>query len=872
MPRSRIARVLALACSLTLAICASHAEGSLRLGRDVLPREESLELKLDPREARYSGVVRLEFEVPAPVDSFRLHALELSLEKVTLRGPAGEVAVRYDARADGIVLVRTSRPLTPGAYTLEIKFSNDFDTRALALYRVTTAGRSYTYSQFEAIEARRAFPCWDEPAIKIPWQIALRVPVSDLAVSNTPSVSERVEGDWKTVTFERTAPLPAYLIAIATGPLDSRPIPGLPVPGRIVSTRGTAPLTGDAAAMAPPLLAELERYFGRPFPYPKLDLIAVPEFAYGAMENAGAIVFVDRALLMDPKAVSPELRKQVAGIIAHEMAHQWYGDLVTMRWWDDLWLNESFASWMGDHVTALAFPRMRMAADELPGRERAFALDALEATHAMRRPVGDDVNLDQLADALAYRKGQALLLMFEQWLGPDTFRAGVREYMRTYAWGDAVGSDLWNTLSVVSGRDVAGPMASFLDQAGVPLVSLERTDPTHVRLTQQRFFTRGARPEASERWRIPVVLKSWDGKRARLQRVMLDQPSQTFALEGGESAQWVHPNADESGYYRWSVPASMLERMAASPTGALTLRERTELTQQARALLGAGMLDGGLLVRLIERGARDPEPEPVAAALRAAVDVRKSFIAPEDDALYADWLQRTFRPALDRIGLTRRASELDPTAALRAGLIGELGLYGGDAALRAEAVRQTDRWLVTPTSVDASLAQRWLSIAARDADPARFDAYRKRFEAATVPQDRQTLLEALSHARRPETMTAALAWSLNGPLRPQEVCTIARGFDDAPPARQIAREWVRAEYDSIVARIPRSDLIDLVRIGEDCSTGHLEETRQFFSTPARNTSGIPRELTELDERSGDCEALRQRSGPAVRAAMTPARP
>ena len=274
----------------------------------------------------------------------------------------------------------------------------------------------------------------------------------------------------RTVAFARTKPLPSYLLALATGPLETVPIPGMSVPGRVVTVKGASGLAGEAVRTTPPLLAALERYFGRPYPYEKLDLIAVPEFWPGAMENPGAITFRDTILLLDARGASAAQREAHVTINAHELAHMWFGDLVTMEWWDDLWLNESFASWMGDKAAEEAFPELRTAVSDVATLQGAMVTDARLSTRAIRQPVSALDNLLQAADTLAYQKGEAVLGMVEAWVGPEAFRKGVLDYLAAHEWKNASAADLWRALGKAAGKDVGGVLATFLDQPGIPLV------------------------------------------------------------------------------------------------------------------------------------------------------------------------------------------------------------------------------------------------------------------------------------------------------------------------------------------------------------------------------------------------------------------
>jgi len=456
-----------------------------RLPTDIVPTFEAIRLDLDADKMDYSGAVRVELKVLKATKTIQFHAQEMKLGKIVLIGKGGPRELTPQEGVDGLVTATAAAEIAPGPYTLDVSFSNEFDQRATSLYRLVTNGHAYTFTQFEAVDARLAFPCWDEPAFKFPYQITVVVPKAHEAVSNTPIERQSVKDGMKTVVFRRTKPLPSYLLAIATGPLEFVPIPGMSIPGRVVVPQGSAALAQVAVTMTPPLVAALEKYFGRRYPYEKLDLIAVPEFSPGAMENPGAITYGDRFLLFDPKTMSTSQRRTFAYFTAHEVAHMWFGDLVTMKWWDDLWLNESFADWIGIKIAGEVYPNLQVDADALEGVQQAMNMDAQLATRVIRQPIESMSNLLQSADPLTYKKGNATLGMFERWVGPATFRKGVLAYLKEHEWGNATANDLWDALSKAAGRDLHGPMSTFLDQPGVPIVSAEVMKDSRVRLAQK---------------------------------------------------------------------------------------------------------------------------------------------------------------------------------------------------------------------------------------------------------------------------------------------------------------------------------------------------------------------------------------------------
>ncbi|HTQ79167.1 MAG TPA: M1 family metallopeptidase, partial [Thermoanaerobaculia bacterium] len=563
----------------------------VRLGRDVLPTFESIRLRVDPKTADYSGEVTVDLAVHRSTRTFGFHAQGEEIRSFRLTrasGPGTSTAAatatstaapiglrRKSADVNGFIEVETRAALPPGDYRLEIAFRQHYNTQAVGLYRTEKEGRSYAFTQLEASDARRAFPCWDEPAIKIPYQLTVEIPAAEQAVSNTPVAQETGAGEWKRLVFEKTPPLPAYLLALAVGPLEFTPLPGLSVPARVVTVQGQGQLAAAAVELTPPLLAGLERWFDQPYPYRKLDLVAVPEFWPGGMENPGAIFFAEPVLLLDAKASDKE-RETTARIIAHELAHMWFGDLVTTAWWDDLWLNESFADWMADKITDQTFPAWRGGALASGDINTVMQHDARPSTAAVRQPVMSPTSLLQNV-SVAYGKGKAVLGMFEAYVGPEAFRGGVNSYLRAHAWGNATASDLWTAVSQAAGQDLSPAMASFLDQPGLPLVRAELLKDGRVHLSQERFLSGGA-TAAPLLWQVPVGIKYGDGQTVHSRTVLLAGREQTVSLPEGSTVSWVLPDLSALGYYRWSLPEAQLTALAAAAAERLTAEERINLS------------------------------------------------------------------------------------------------------------------------------------------------------------------------------------------------------------------------------------------------------------------------------------------------------
>jgi cytosol alanyl aminopeptidase len=857
---------------MTISLASAQTKDPLRLGREITPTFQSIHLTVDPRHPEFSGQTTIELTAHQTVSQFRLHARDMKLDRVSLHGKGGTMAVTHESSVEkGLVTAKTAHPLAPGAYTLEIDFSAKFNTQAASLYRMETGGAAYAFTQFESDDARGAFPCWDEPEFKYPFQLTLTVPRADLAVTNTPiekeTVMESVTGEYKIVVFKKTPPLPTYLLAIAVGPLESVPVADLRVPGLIIAPRGQAALTAEAVKVTAPILTALEKYFGRPYPYEKLDQIAVPEFWPGAMENAGLVTYADSILLVDSRAASVVQKRNLVAVMAHELSHMWFGDLVTMEWWDDLWLNESFASWMGDKITHQLYPELSIDTEEIAGADRAMLTDAKPSTRAIRQPVAANENFLQAADELAYQKGQRVLGMFERWIGPEKFRQGVVDYLKAHEWKNAAAADLWKAFGAAAGKDINTPMATFLDQGGVPLVSVEPAKGG-IMLRQHRFLNHSVNAPAAM-WQIPVVLKfSAGGPKT----ILLTSAEQFVPLEG--TPAWVHPNAGEEGYYRWTVPAAMLEAMSESNTTGkangtlglahLDLRERVGLITNVSALLDAGEIHGDEYLRVLGRFANDDAPQVINSLLNGLSKVESAFLTPELEEAYAAYLRKTLGPALHRWGLVKKAGEPEAVSFLRPRLLYRLANEGRDAALMSEAQKLGHDYMHDPASIDPALATNALRLAAIRGDAAMFDDYRQRFETTQIPADRQRYLVSLGEFRDPALVTSALTYALDGKTRPQEVLTIPSVVSEGDLKNEdLAYEWMTGNYEAIVKRIPPDVAAFLPQFAEGCSEERLERAKAFFADPKHQVEGTQKELAKVADSVTNCVSLRKREGAAV---------
>src|SRR5882724_8436932 len=562
-----------------------------RLPADVRPTGYDLHLEPDLEGGAFRGEVRIALRLARPRAEIVLHAADLAIERATAHSAGREMPARVRlARADETAVLRFPRPLAAGEATLALRFSGRLNQHLRGLYTASADGSRYAFSQCEAADARRILPCFDEPAFKARFRVAVTVRDGETAVSNGPVEREEPVPGGRVVRFAETPPLSTYLLALAVGRLEaSAPRHLGPVPIRVWHVPGKGQLTAFALEAAAEALARLQDYFDIPYPYRKLDLVAVPDFEAGAMENAGAVFFRETLLLLDPATASLSERKRAAEVIAHELAHMWYGDLVTMAWWDDLWLNEAFATWMAYRVVDDWRPEWRLWQGFEHDRGGALALDALASTHPIYATVKSVAQATENFDAITYEKGAAVVRMIEHYLGETSFRDGVRIYMSRHREGNAVARDLWRALEEASKREVERVAQAWIEKPGFPLVSIRRAANRQLSVRQERFFS-DPKISASlrrSRWPVPLVVKHEANGNGQVERFLVDKASAPVRLASRKTPQWLFGNASAGGFYRVLHEPADHAALVANLETALNPVERLALAGDQWALVRA---------------------------------------------------------------------------------------------------------------------------------------------------------------------------------------------------------------------------------------------------------------------------------------------
>ena len=819
-----------------------------------------LALDLDARAFRGEGSIDLHLDAPTP--EIVLHAAELTVARAVVRVGGGERAARVRAvKASDTVVLSFDAPLPAGPASLELAWTGRFCDGLRGLYR---AG-PLAVTQFEAADARRVFPCFDEPGFKATWKLEVEGLAGQVLLSNSLPESEREEGGRRRVSFRETPPLPTYLVALAAGNLASTSaidVRGVPVRTWAVPEKLHLAAFGQEVAVE--VLPRLEDYFGLPYAFGKLDQLGVPDFEAGAMENAGLVTYREIALLLDPATASLAVKKRVAEVVTHELAHMWFGNWVTMRWWDDLWLNEAFATWMAFKIVDHWKPEWRVWLEFDAGKAAALHLDALASTHPVRSEVHNADEATESFDLITYEKGGGVLRMIEGWLGEERFREGIRLYMRRHGKGNTVADDLWNALAESSGQPVTELANAWIRQGGFPLVRAERAGRT-VRLSQRRFLSDPAAMAKGEgtRWPVPVVLRWRDGAGVHEQRHLLRDEAGEVTLPGEGEIRWLVANGGATGFYRVAYDDAGLQALA-STIGAqvdLAPAERIALLADGWSLVRAGLASPRAWLDLAARFG-DEEDDAVLEELVGRLSAVEHRLDGEPRARFQAFVAALLGPSLARAGWDPAPGEPDGARLRRAALVRALGLVARDPATIREARGRLDRFLAgSATALEPNLHDAAVVMAARDGDAGRFDDLRRRYAAEKDPAFRRRYLLALAQFEAPALAARAQELLLGGEVPLQDSASFAGALLANRTARDPYWKALRERWPEVEAALGGAPMLlrrVVEAVGALPARRHLQEAEAFFAAhplPAAKqaiaqTTERMRQDVELWERIG----------------------
>ncbi len=845
---------------------------TLRLPAQVRPTGYAVELTLDPSAPTFQGVMDIDLDVKEATDVLWLHGRYLTVKEAALTVGGRPVALTPAKGSGDFLGFVPESTLPPGAAHLRLVYEGRVSEREVAgAFRTREEGAWYAFTQFEPLGARRVFPCFDEPGFKVPWQLTFHVPAGNVAVTNTPLASEAPRPDGGTTwRFARTQPLPSYLIAFGVGPFDfleAKPSGEKAVRTRIITPRGRAAEGVYAASVTPEILGHLERYFGMPYPYEKLDVLAVPLLG-GAMEHPGLVTFNARLILSRPAEDSLAWQRGFYSTQMHELAHMWFGDLVTMRWWDDLWLNESFATWATPRLVEEARPAWDAPLERVHLRSRALTVDSLVTARRIRQPIESQGDIFNAFDGITYGKGASVLAMAESWLGRDVFQRGVRRYVRAHAHGNATVKDFLEALSAEAGRDVSGVLGSFLDQGGAPLVT------THldcsgkvpgVKLSQQRFLPVGSAGDARQQWKVPLCVRYGTGRQSARACTLLEGETAELPLAEARSCPtWVLPNVEGAGYLRAAMDGQLLGRLLSTESRQLSRAERVALLGDVRALVSAGALPAADALGLLPGLAGEKDRQVFEASLALLDVLDPALLSEARQADRARFLRDTYGARARALGFTPRAHEDEDTRLLRPVLLGIAGKQGGDPKLVAEARRLTARWLGDREALEPELVGPTLGIAAAHGDAALHAQLLTALRSEKARNTRAQLIDALGEFTSPTLVRENLRLLLEPSEDLREVGELLFAAAGDVRTRDVAAAFVKEHYDALAARLPEGSVDDLARVASAyCDPVHRQEVAAFFSERNARAVGGTRTLAQVLERVDLCIAFKAAQGPGI---------
>ncbi len=835
-----------------------------RLPRTAVPSRYDLLLEPDLDAATFRGHVAIRLELAEPTDTLVCNAAELVVASAQARTPAGDVqgSVTLDEDTERCTL-RFPSPLPAGPVTLTMVFTGVLNDKLRGWYRSTyldSAGatRVIATTQMQATDCRRAFPCWDEPDFKAVFALTLVVDEGLLAVSNGPETGREQRPAGKVaIRFADTMAMSTYLVAMVVGPLEAtEPVDAAGTPLRVVHVPGKGHLTGLAVDSARAALTWFQDYYGIPYPSDKVDLLALPDFAAGAMENLGCITFRENLLLIDQSTATLQEQQVLVDVVAHELAHMWFGDLVTMRWWNGIWLNEAFATFMEVAAADSFRPQWNRWTTFSLERSGAFEVDGLRSTRPVEFEVVSPADADGMFDVLTYEKGASLLRMLEQHLGPDRFREGVRHYLHAHAYGNTETSDLWDAIEAVSGQPVRRMMDSWIWQGGYPVVTAS-VDGEQLVLRQHRFLYDGGTDDATT-WVVPVPVRQIVGGAQRLEKVVLEDDEVRLPLLGHDGVVVV--NAGGHGFFRVAYADELLEALQGPELAALSTVERYSLIDDTWASVVAGRTSALSFCRFA-RGFATEEDLAVWQVLLAALRTCDRLVPDADRAAFQGYVRALVGPALARLGWEPAADESDLRRELRGQLVRAAALLGADGEVAGRA-----RAVFSAGAGDPAVLAACTAVVAATGGVDDYERFLHGFRTAATPQEGLRYLYGLAEFSEVDLFDRTLAFALSGEVRSQNAPFVLNRCLAHRELGERAWRFVREHWEDANRLFPNNLMVRMVDPVKLLLQPHQEaEVAAFFAEHPIPQSA--KTLTQILERQRINVALAQRDGAALGAGI-----
>ncbi len=844
-----------------------------RLDGSAQPLGYAVDLTMVPGRDTFRGTVDIEIEVRKPLQTIWLNGSDLTVEEASFRSAGSPAEAATVAGSDQFVGFSLQHSVF-GRGSLHIKYQGKLSRHSSAgIFQLMEAGDWYIYSWFQPTSARRAFPCFDEPGFKTPWQITLHVPENDMALSNTIVELESKEPNGlKAVRFKASPPLPSYLVALAVGPFQAVDAGRVgPTPVQVIVPRGKAAQAATAVRAVPQLLKLSEDYLGSPFPYEKLDMLAMP-IGDSALGNVGLVTVPESILLAHPALESIQHQKELAETCSHQIANQWFGGLVTAEWWNDTWLNEGFATWMQRKIPAVWRPEWDFDLDVVQARLGAMRRDELPSARAVRQPILNNQDIASASDDITREKGAAVIEMLEHWINPERFRVGVQLYLKHHAGANATASDFASDMSISAAQDIAPILSGFLDQSGVPEISVKlKCDKTPTLELRQKRSQPIAAPAKSQVWRIPFCVAYVAGVGVHENCFVIDTPTADIELKEAQACPaWLLPNDDVSGYYQLAYEGDLLHRVLADNGRRLSVEERVGVLGELNLQVRAGKTPAtAALARVLEFN-NDPAPEVVEAAADLASLFMASSIPGQLREQGAQFIHQQFGKRARALGWLASPDDSDDTRLLRQKLV-PLVASAGDKELIAQAEKLARAWLKDRQAITAEMSEPLLKVAAEFGHRDLFDLLRS---AAIEEQDhavRQELLNALASFRKPEQAAASLGLLLSNNFDPREAFyALLFGPLEYAETRDLPFQFVKQHLDALLKLVPREGGKDyasaLPKVGRTfCDAKHRDELNGFFADRVKDWAGGPRILAQTLDEIDLCISARQKLAPELTA-------
>lgn len=862
-----------------------------QLPENVEPTHYQLTLKIDPEQERFSGQTSIDLTIKSATNFFYLNGKELTVKSVTLKNSDGTTikATAKNTNVEGVMKVTAGNKLAAGKYTITFDYDAPFNENLEGLHRVKDGGQYYAFTQMESISARLAFPSFDEPRFKTTYDMELIIPEKLVAIANSPEASTtKMKDGWKKVSFETSKKLPTYLVAFFVGDFDVVVMPDMPptsvrdyaVPLRGIAAKGKGEQLAYALSQTQIVTEALEEYFQYPYPYRKLDVLAVPDFAAGAMENAGAITYREQLLLLDEKSSIGQKRSSIS-VQAHELAHQWFGNLVTPVWWNDIWLNEAFATWMAATALERQFPGQQWQRQQIRSSKGAMNSDSIPSARKIRNPIESNSDIITAFDGITYQKGSGVLFMVENFMGKEKFREGVQKYMKKYEWGNTTAIDFFETIASVlepkKAEAVITSFRNFVEQAGVPILNIAQSCENNkavLTVDQERYTPLGTTFKEKTLWSIPVCMSYEVNGEIIQQCNVVSKASQKITLNGASCSAWVMPNSKAAGYYRFNFDSSGWQALLANLHKVNPL-EANAVIDSMKSAFKSGNLTVQNVVDVIPSTVEADSWEVITSGLETLGTLIK-YADEADKATLRALAGDLYRKNADNIGLVD-TTELDKTNPLdanqlRTRLISFMAFTAEDTTYRKELTKMATAYTgykgdgkFHDEAVIPALRSTAMSVAVQELGQPYVDSLMVHLKASADGTVRGRLINALVATEDLKIGKSLIDFSLTPDVRDNEKTTFMFGLIRKKELDEVMWPWLTANFDTLIAGLPSNyQSYAPYLFVTNCDEAMNERLDSFLAPKLDKLVGADRNFVKVKDSLKQCLAQKAHVKPQIK--------